>query len=474
MAATTTTTAAAAAAPAPAASSFSRVAPLAALGIAALGGVIAMGSVADQQRRGTLFSAVAPTWWSIGLQLAGVAFAAYVAQNPRLPRAPAVAALAFASYPLSNRAQDSILGAGPIATPATTAAGVGFVMAAIGDYLAIMLLGTKRQRDGGVGFVLTWRWFLALLSTLLAGGGLLIAMGGSTAMAVRNKTVTFLLWDMLLQGSAVMTAFGALIPSKWIKGHRSDLAAIGLMACSTVSMLRNAQPPYLNDAVGALRAGSAFAAAGNMCVMATMGWREGYAYGNNGGGASSSSGGVASAKVASASSASPSSAPRSAASRLSILARAAGGAGLAVAVAGLGTSLAGAHQVSEKRINKFMDKTTDQKAAPYLRLLVHIFALGFSAAVASRTTWLRRARMGAVGMLATAAAFAANDVEAFYAPGGWRKANMFLFAGLLLLAIGEVGAFLGLGFARDGVATAEAVGEEGGEAPSGAFVAGKV
>ena len=66
---------------------------------------------------------------------------------------------------------------------------------------------------------------------------------------------------MLLQGSAVLSSFGALIPSKWVGGHRSDLAAIGLMAASTVSMLRNAQPPYLNDAVGALRAGSSFAAA---------------------------------------------------------------------------------------------------------------------------------------------------------------------------------------------------------------------
>lgn len=164
-----------------------------ALGIAALGGVISLGAVAHQQHKGTLFAPAAPpTWWAVALQLVGVAVAAAIAQNPRLPRAPAVAALAFASYPLSNRAQDAILGGA--ATPATTAAGVGFVMAAIGDYLAIMALGTKRQRDGGVGFVLTWRWFLALLSTLLAGGGLLIAMGASTAMAVRNKTVTFLLW----------------------------------------------------------------------------------------------------------------------------------------------------------------------------------------------------------------------------------------------------------------------------------------
>ena len=75
-----------------------------------------------------------------------------------------------------------------------------------------------------------------------------------------------------------MSSFAALLPSKWVNGHRCDLAAIGLMAASTVSMLRNAQPPYLNDAVGALSAGSSFAAAGNMCVMATLGWREGYAY----------------------------------------------------------------------------------------------------------------------------------------------------------------------------------------------------
>jgi hypothetical protein len=107
-----------------------------------------------------------------------------------------------------------------------------------------------------------------------------------------------------------------------------------------------------------------------------------------------------------------------------------------------------------------------------MRLFIHIFALAFAAAIASRTSWLRRARMGAVGMLAAAAAFAANDVEAFYAPGGWRKSNVFVFAGLLLLAIGEVGAMLGLGFARDAVATAEAVGEEEGEnVPAGAFVA---
>ena len=166
---------------------------LLALGIAALGGVVALGAVAHQQRSGTLFApAVPPTWWAVALQLVGVAVATVITANPRLPRAPAVAALAFASYPLSNRAQDAILGGAP--TTATTAAGVGFILAAIGDYLAIMALGTKKQRDGGVGFVLTWRWFLALLSTLLAGGGLLIAMGASTAMAVRNKTVTFLLW----------------------------------------------------------------------------------------------------------------------------------------------------------------------------------------------------------------------------------------------------------------------------------------
>jgi hypothetical protein len=169
---------------------------LAALALAALGGVVSLGAVAHQQRAGTLFApAVPPTWWAVGLQLAGVAVAAAITANPRLPRAPAVAALAFASYPLSNRAQDAILGGTP--STATTAAGVGFIMAAIGDYLAIMALGTKKQRDGGVGFVLTWRWFLALLSTLLAGGGLLIAMGASTAMAVRNKTVTFLLWVSL-------------------------------------------------------------------------------------------------------------------------------------------------------------------------------------------------------------------------------------------------------------------------------------
>ena len=94
---------------------------------------------------------------------------------------------------------------------------------------------------------------------------------------------------MLLQGSAVLSSFGALIPSKWVGGHRSDLAAIGLMAASTVSMLRNAQPPYLNDAVGALRAGSSFAAAGNMCVMATLGWREGYAYATGGNAAAAAS-----------------------------------------------------------------------------------------------------------------------------------------------------------------------------------------
>lgn len=326
---------------------------LAALALAALGGVVSLGAVAHQQHKGTLFApAVPPTWWAVGLQLAGVAVASAIAANPRLPRAPAVAALAFASYPLSNRAQDAILGGNP--TAATTAAGAGFVMAAIGDYLAIMALGTKKQRDGGVGFVLTWRWALALLSTLLAGGGLLIAMGASTAMAVRNKTVTFLLWDMLLQGSAVMSSFGALLPSKWVKGHRSDLAAIGLMAASTVSMLRNAQPPYLNDAVGALRAGSSFAAAGNMCVMATLGWREGYAYvtGGNAAAASSAKGGEVAA----------SSPARSAFSRAAILARAAGGAGLAVAVAGLGTALAGAHLQSDKKINAFLKKSTDQKA----------------------------------------------------------------------------------------------------------------
>jgi hypothetical protein len=325
---------------------------LLALGVAALGGVVSLGAVAHQQRNGTLFApAVPPTWWAVGVQLAGVAVASAIAVNPRLPRTPAVAALAFASYPLSNRAQDAILGGAP--TTATTAAGVGFIMSAIGDYLAIMALGTKKQRDGGVGFVLTWRWALALLSTLLAGGGLLIAMGASTAMAVRNKTVTFLLWDMLLQGSAVLSSFGALVPSKWVKGHRSDLAAIGLMAASTVSMLRNAQPPYLNDAVGALRAGSSFAAAGNMCVMATLGWREGYAYvtGGNNAAAGSAKGGEVAASPA-----------RSAFSRAAILARAAGGAGLAVAVAGLGTALAGAHQQSDKKINTFLKKSNDQKA----------------------------------------------------------------------------------------------------------------
>lgn len=131
------------------------------------------------------------------------------------------------------------------------------------------------------------------------------------------------------------------------------------MAASTVSMLRNAQPPYLNDAVGALRAGSSFAAAGNMCVMATLGWREGYAYvtgGSAGAAAGSAKGGEAAAAPAA----------RSAASRVSILARAAGGAGLAVAVAGLGTALAGAHQQSEKRINSFLNKTNDQKAGEFL------------------------------------------------------------------------------------------------------------
>jgi hypothetical protein len=183
---------------------------LAALALAALGGVVSLGAVAHQQRAGTLFApAVPPTWWAVGLQLAGVAVAAAITANPRLPRAPAVAALAFASYPLSNRAQDAILGGTP--STATTAAGVGFIMAAIGDYLAIMALGTKKQRDGGVGFVLTWRWFLALLSTLLAGGGLLIAMGASTAMAVRNKTVTFLLWVSL---------FGSV--SLWLGGRGGE------------------------------------------------------------------------------------------------------------------------------------------------------------------------------------------------------------------------------------------------------------
>ena len=53
---------------------------------------------------------------------------------------------------------------------------------------------------------------------------------------------------------------------------------------------------------------------------------------------------------------------RSAFSRAAILARAAGGAGLAVAVAGLGTALAGAHQQSDKKINAFLKKSTDQKA----------------------------------------------------------------------------------------------------------------
>lgn len=316
---------------------------------------------------------------------------------------------------------------------------------------------------------------------------------------------------MLLQGSAVLSSFGALIPSKWVKGHRSDLSAIGLMAAATVPMLRNAQPPYLNDAVGALRAGSSFAAVGNMCVMATLGWREGYAY-VTGGNAAAASGGSAKGEVPVASH----SRIRAAASRLSILARAAGGAGLAVAVAGLGTALAGAHQQSEKRINKFLEKTNDQKAgeffftfdlfiyfgfffpsispsfhsrpllkktrnkktktAPYMRLFIHIFALAYASAIASRSSWLRRARMGAVGMLAAAAGFAANDVEAFYSPGGWRKSNVFVFAGLLLLAIGEVGAMLGLGFARDAVATAEAIGEEEDETvvPTGAFVAAPV
>ena len=48
---------------------------------------------------------------------------------------------------------------------------------------------------------------------------------------------------------------------------------------------------------------------------------------------------------------------------------------------------------------------------------------------------------------------------------------MFVFAGLLLLAIGEIGAMLGLGFARDAVATSEAVGEEESNVPSGAFTA---
>ena len=168
-----------------------------------------------------------------------------------------------------------------------------------------------------------------------------------------------------------MSSFAALLPSKWVGGHRSELAAIGLMAASTVSMLRNAQPPYLNDAVGALRAGSSFAAAGNRCVMATLGWREGYAYVTGGGGDSAAAAGPAKGGEAAG-------APARASSRASILARAAGGAGLAVAVAGLGTALAGAHQQSEKRINSFLTKTNDQKAGEFgdeVFLLLFFFRL---------------------------------------------------------------------------------------------------
>ena len=106
-------------------------------------------------------------------------------------------------------------------------------------------------------------------------------------------------------------------------------------------------------------------------MMATLGWREGYAYVTGGGGDSAAAAGPAKGGEAAG-------APARASSRASILARAAGGAGLAVAVAGLGTALAGAHQQSEKRINSFLTKTNDQKAGEFgdeVFLLLFFFRL---------------------------------------------------------------------------------------------------
>ena len=401
------------------------------LAVAAAGWALALATTAARAAKGTLLESRASAgWWALALQAGALAYAAWSVAKPGRPRAPAVGALAFASYPLSWRAQDCLLGTAA-SSPLAVAAGAGWLIAAIGDYLSIIALGTKRPRVAAAAHTGAHR-AAAIVGVALGLVGLIVLAGGALRLALMAHTISFTLYDIILQGGAVFFSAAALIPPSAVGGWRAHLAAVGLAAAATVNVLRTALPPYLDGPTGAIRAGASLAAAGNVLTMATLGVTP-----------TGHTKAVAGAPYGGA----------------PVPALAVGTAGQAISLAGLITAIVGAAKLATGGGVAAVLHTPSSTAGSFLKLAIHAAAIGYAATAnpllrgKSGGAFLGRARAAVVGLLATAAAFGSYDLESLYGPGPTapfrRPTNSVLvYGGLFAIIIGELITMLGLGSAR--------------------------
>ena len=136
--------------------------------------------------------------------------------------------------------------------------------------VSIVALGVKRPKvapaRAGKGHVAA-----GAVGVALGLAGLIVLAGGAMSLALEAKTVSFTLYDIILQGGAVLFGAAALAPAHRVGGWRTHLAAVGLASCATVNILRTALPPYLDGATGAVRAGAATASVGNLIAMLALG-----------------------------------------------------------------------------------------------------------------------------------------------------------------------------------------------------------
>lgn len=401
------------------------------LAVAAAGWALALATTAARAAQGALLASRAHAWWwALALQAAGLAFAAWTAAKPGRPRAPAVGALAFASYPLSWRAQDCLLGQAAT-SPLAVAAGAGWLIAAIGDYLSIIALGTKRPRVPHAAHAGIHR-AAAITGVALGLIGLITLAGGALRLALMAHTVSFTLYDIILQGGAVFFSAAALIPPSAVGGWRAHLAAVGLAAAATVNVLRTALPPYLDGPTGAIRAGASLAAAGNILAIATLGVTP---PGNTKAVPGAPYGGAPKPALAT------------------------GTAGQALLLAGLITAIVGAAKLATAGGVGAVLRTPSSTASSFLKLAIHVAAIGYAATAnplfrgPKGGAFLGRARAAVVGLLASAAAFGAYDLESLYGTGPtapYKRPNnsVLVYGGLFAIIAGELVTMLGLGSAR--------------------------
>jgi hypothetical protein len=395
------------------------------LSLAAAGWALATAATAARTIRGDVPpSRAGAQWWAVAIQAAGIAFAAWTAAKPGRPRAAAVGGLAFASYPCSWRAQETVLG--NATTPLGLAYASGWLIAAAGDYLSIVALGVKRP-SVAPGRASRAHVAAGALGVALGLAGLIVLAAGAMTLALEAKTISFTLYDIVLQGGAVLFGAAALAPASRVGGWRTHLAAVGLASCATVNIMRTALPPYLDGATGAVRAGAAIASIGNVLAMLALGIVP-----------------AADSKAT----------PGARYGGAPVGALALGTAGQLTSLAGFACALVGAVRLATATGGY---KTPQSTAGHFLKLAIHVASIVVAAACnpllrgpVSGGRVIGRSRAALVGVMSAAAAFGAYDLEQLQPNNAFRRAanSPLVYYGLFAIVAGELATMLGLGSAR--------------------------